>query len=93
MPQAQVRAESLRRGLLISPPMNDAASGPVHANAITDQKIRSLSAKPGRIVSAVIGVAEPNRHSAAAPSAMSSSVIVHRAKPPALFSHFAITRP
>ncbi len=71
----------------------DLASGPVHTNAMTDQKIRSLSCNPGRIVSVVIGVAEPNRHQAIAPRATSSSVALQRAMAPALFNHFPISKP
>src|SRR5579863_10020987 len=67
-----------RRGCLISPPMNDAASGPVHANAITDQKMTSLKPNVGMSVVALIGVADPNLCQATMPMAMSTIVAVQR---------------
>src|SRR5215469_11891496 len=82
-----------RRGFFTSPAINGSDSGPVHANAITDQKIKSLSAKPGLMVEAFMCVADPNFHNANAPSATNSSVTVHRQYAPTLLSHFPTSSP
>src|SRR5450755_4402217 len=82
-----------RRGFLISPAMKDADSGPVHANAMMDQNIKSLIWKPGRIVVRVTCVAGPAFHQTYAPSAISSIVTVQRLAPPILFSHLPTPRP
>src|SRR6185437_5622879 len=82
-----------RRGSFTSPAMNGSDSGPVHANAITDQKMRSLSARPGFTVEASMCVAEPNFHNATRPRATSSKVTVQRQYAPILFSHFPTSRP
>src|SRR5579871_5164632 len=73
--------------------MKEIASGPVHAKAMTDQKMTSLSAIPGRSDCAVSGVAGPNFHHASNPTPTSSSVTVQRLIAPALFSHFPTSRP
>jgi hypothetical protein len=83
----------VRRGRWISPPMNAIASGPVHAKAITDQKIRSLICTPGRSAATLRCVAEPNLHQAIAPSVISISVALQRATPPAFVSHLPICKP
>ena len=82
-----------RRGLRISPPTNEIASGPVHAKAITDQKMTSFNWNPGRIVCALIGIAGPNFHHASTPSPMRINVAVQRVAAPTLLSHFPTSRP
>jgi len=73
--------------------MNDAASGPVHANAIVAQKTMSAEAETGTIVCRVIGVAVPKRRQIASPRPTSKIVSSQRAIAPALLSHFALASP
>src|SRR5579863_547954 len=83
----------LRRGLRTSPLMNEIASGPVHANAMTDQKMTSLRANPGCNVCGVMRVAAPNFHHANKPMPINSSVTAQRLTPPALFNHLPTSSP
>ena len=73
--------------------MNDAASMPVRANVMADQKIRSLMLDTETIVSSVNSVAEPNVDHAASPIAARMSTASQRAIAPALFSHLPTFMP
>src|SRR6266513_670145 len=84
---------TVRRGSRLSPPMNDADSGQVQANAIVAQKTVSARPKRGTIVCRVIGVAVPKRRQIASPRATSRIVSSQRAIAPALLSHFALASP
>src|SRR5207244_13197547 len=82
-----------RRASFTSPAISGADSAPVHANAMRDQKILSLSCKLGRMVCAVTAVAEPNFIHATVPKPINKNVTPKRLKAPTFVSHFPISKP
>src|SRR5580698_3892155 len=82
-----------RRGSRTSPAINDAASGPVHANAMTDQKIAFFRLASGRIVCNVIGDAAPNFAHTMAPNAINAIVTSQRLSAPTLFNQRPTDKP
>src|ERR1700722_5100331 len=84
---------TVRCGSLISPPMKEAASGPVQANAIVDQKMRSGSRKLGTRLARLNGTADPNLNHVAAPRSARARPARQREIAPMLLSHLAIAIP
>src|ERR671935_1803969 len=82
-----------RRASFTSPAISGADSAPVHANAMRDQKMMSLSCELGRIVCAVTGVARPNFIQATVPRLINKNVTAKRLKAPTFVSHFPISKP
>ena len=84
---------TVRRAFSISSPIVDPLSTPPKANASVDQKMMSLRCMLGTTAWASIGVADPNRLQATAPSAISSIAGSQPASAPTLVSHFPTFNP
>ena len=92
-PAPRIARGTVRRASSISSPIVDPLSTPPKANAIVDQKMMSLRCMLGTRAWPVIGVANPNRLHATAPSAISTIAGIHPAMAPTLVSHFPTFNP
>src|SRR5580704_763300 len=84
---------TVRCGSAISAPIKDAASGPVHAKAIVDQKMISVRCKLGVMPALLKAVADPNFNQVPSPSAASIRPASQREIAPTLLSHLAMAMP
>ena len=73
--------------------MKEAASSPVRAKAMVDQKIRSFRWTPGSSAAGVKAVADPNRLQASAPMPRRASAASQRETAPTLLSHLPMFSP
>ena len=92
-PALRIARGTVRRASSISSPIVDPLSTPPNAKAMVDQKMMSLRCMLGATACAVMGVAEPNRLHATAPSAISSMAGIHPATAPMLASHLPTFNP
>src|SRR5450759_3897221 len=92
-PAVRIARGTVRLASLISSPIVDPLSTPPNAKAIVDQKMMSLRCMLGTRAWAVIGVADPKRPHATAPSTISSTAGVQPAIAPTLLSHFPTFNP